>query len=847
MANETRHLIQAFYQTKGWDLYKRTVNASGRLVSATYRKQIREGNKVITTTKKMSKGHSTLTQTLSRATGKQNDFMKALKRAAIVAPVWLALRSVMMGVLRTLTQGAKYWEDFDKAVMKSKQVIHGAVGTIDDAMGQLEETIRSLSVETGENIAKLSSTFYRFGTVGLDFQASMQGMETSTKLATVMFGNSDEIARVLAQAYRLLGDSINQIIPEEERLAVTGAQIFKLWKENAFEIGEFTGALQKFLPTANVFNFSMEESIALLTTLQTAGLKGSRAGRLLRTSINKLVGNLDNLAMSLGVHVNPELDTTFDVLMRVLKAIRKLTKSGGELPMEAFEGLGEFGGVRAKEAAMALVALYDTLLKNLKAINTESTDYNVILEEQEAAYQDILKSTHKQIERFRNLRKMVGEAFVKGVVGGENFADSMSKINDVLAVMAGRMDDVVDKENRFAKFMRFIERFRKATELPGERQARARKELTGDMGAGRLYPDIGRYMTPPRQATEGLEEIEAINEGISNELEHRLNLLQKELKYIQLEASGAEKSFIVQQKLVDFLKEKVRIYNETDRVVLGEVETLSEQKVVTEGLKGDYKAILELADGLFLADKDILKIEKQRQLIISEREKLNQNMMEQLIRYELNLLGLAGATASQKIKTRMEMEKQLGQNQDSLSILKKQLELEIAIKKEKEAQTRLSSETMKLYKITQRFGRLPAREIGQFLQGQISYKDFQQRNIGGSFEIFKQFFPQVESTLKALEFFKRELSIPIREEALRQPEFMRDYQARQRAEAIPEITQAIVPPKVDINTLISEIKVQLPEDSLDKMAEETGKQVIDRLKTDEKLHKLLAQMFRPYI
>ncbi|GAH11198.1 unnamed protein product, partial [marine sediment metagenome] len=145
----------------------------------------------------------------------------------------------------------------------------------------------------------------------------------------------------------------------------------KLWKTNAFELDEFTGALQQFLPVANVYNFSMTESIALLSTLQTAGLKSTKAGRLLRTSVSKLVDNLDQVAVTLGVHVNPAMDTTFDVLMRVLGAVKKLESAGGELPIEAIQAMGIFGGVRSRQAGMALVSMYDLLQENLEAINTE--------------------------------------------------------------------------------------------------------------------------------------------------------------------------------------------------------------------------------------------------------------------------------------------------------------------------------------------------------------------------------------------------------------------------------------------------------------------------------------------
>jgi len=364
MTEETLYLIRNKFTAEGWKTVKQTFDAQGKAISKIETQTQKYGKNYVTQTKKVKDGNVALTESYGVANKGTNDMVKALRRAAIVAPIWLALRTTMMAVIQTIKEGAKYWMDFDKAMKKTEQVIHGVTGNIADSVEILTKEIRNLSIETGQSMAKLSSTFYRFGTVGLNFETSMNGMKAAVKLANVMFGDNEQIAKVLAQTYRLLGESMDESIPVSQRMNVIGAQIYKLWKTNAFEINEFTGALERFLPTANMFNFEITDSLALLASLHTAGIKGTKAGRLLGTSIQKLVQNMGDISQTLGVNVNPNLDSTFDMLMKTLGVIKNLNSAGRTIP--DIENLTVFGGVRQRQAPMALITLYDTLIKNLK-------------------------------------------------------------------------------------------------------------------------------------------------------------------------------------------------------------------------------------------------------------------------------------------------------------------------------------------------------------------------------------------------------------------------------------------------------------------------------------------------
>ncbi|GAG90883.1 unnamed protein product, partial [marine sediment metagenome] len=105
----------------------------GELVAKKYTATLVDGNKKVSASfkhtgksaKALSAGVNRIKDTAKKSTPIMGQFVKALKRVAIVVPVWMLFRSAMMAVMRTISEGFKYWMEFNKAINKSRQVIHG--------------------------------------------------------------------------------------------------------------------------------------------------------------------------------------------------------------------------------------------------------------------------------------------------------------------------------------------------------------------------------------------------------------------------------------------------------------------------------------------------------------------------------------------------------------------------------------------------------------------------------------------------------------------------------------------------------------------------------------------------
>lgn len=349
------------------------------------------------------------------------------KRAALTIPTWIALRGAITGVLNTIRDGVRGLVEFDRALQKARLSLGGTAEDIENNFQTLRQEAVRLSIETGQSVETIVNAFQRFATVGFDFETSLSGANSATKLAVTLFGDAEQNANAFARAFRILQDTSEDAAPASEQLAQIIAQTADLFKDNAFEVNELASALERFAPVANIANFSAQQTISVLAALQTAGIRGTRAGRLLGTSILQLDKNFNKISQVLGLQINPQLTTTFERFQLVLQAITDLNKIDQLAASQAVQEL--FGGVRGAQTVQALVAVSDILDDVLSRTGN--------IDEFNKAFERVSQTAAVQSDRFKTLRTEVGRAFVEGVTGADNFDDALLTINDNLQASIG--------------------------------------------------------------------------------------------------------------------------------------------------------------------------------------------------------------------------------------------------------------------------------------------------------------------------------------------------------------------------------------------------------------------------
>ncbi|RLE64484.1 MAG: phage tail tape measure protein [Thermoprotei archaeon] len=589
-------------------------------------------------------------------------YQKALMRVAIVVPIWQAFRTLMMTISTTIREGYEQIKKLSAELLRASAVIHNTALTTGDALDILRNKVKKLSVDSGESMDRLANSFYRFGTVGNNFENSLAGMQAALKTSMAMQGDLTAISKTMALTYKLLGDSMDSTLSPLKRQELMGAQLFKLYRTNAFEINEMASALQQFLPTANTANFTYAQTISLLGALQSAGLKSSRSGRLLRTSISKLVQNLDILASQLGLAVNPELDTTFDVLMRVLSAIHELDKSGKRLPIEKLTVLKEiFGGVRTQEAGKAMVATLELIRQNLSDVAGGTANNNKLLEEYNVHVKRVEEDTSTLMKRNENLKKIIGETFLTGITGANNFNEAMKTVNTLLqdtAVQAkgfgglfrvvffglgtglgvidlARYDAQIVNSAKNLKVLGLAFRGLKG-ELSRQEISQALRELTDPknqkalkqfgIGVDQLIKNLIEmsHQLENKEAIELQMRIKFNKAQIEKEIEEKMfpetklksiklpvdiqtsiENYDRQLKLVKEQLNDTNQLKLAEKDLTEFVKEKVRYYNSLKNLKERGLSTVTEEFVVNQALKGNYLEIVK-AMGEVNANKQFL-------------------------------------------------------------------------------------------------------------------------------------------------------------------------------------------------------------------------------------------------
>lgn len=708
------------------------------------------------------------------------------ERAVLTIPIWLLLRSAVMGTLNSITQGFKDLADESLVLQKVKNTFTGSLEDITANMEKLKKETQALALASGISHEKIIQVFQKFSAVGLDFASAMSATNAVVKLSVITQGEASLTADSLAHAISVLIDTNASAIEKQKQFNDIVSLTAELWKTNGFNIEEFTGALEKFSITAKSVNFTTGQTLALLATLSKSGL-GS-AGNLLRNSIGQLLVNLDKLAGNLGVKVNPALDDTFTILMKVLDQLDKLQKTkdlkGLESAKEALKDI--FGGTRSAVPITALAALYDVLKKNI-ALTPDINNLN-------NSFQDTEKVLGNLVARFHVANAEIGKAFVTGVIGGEDFNASLATIVDTLVAL-------ISTAEKTGEILREV------------------------FSAGLLFSFFNEW---DKGIQDNMQKISKFSDDVSNAMLGKLAKEQFDKVIAELEQR--------QHVIADRIREPGISQAELEKRVATATrlaKTIDVIKIV--GPAAPKENLDQLKEETKLVDRQIISYKDA------------QAVAKSVLADSIARLREEGALTSQILIATDLRSKQLGIEEKSIDKLNRKLEIERAINDEKRLQGKLSSDTMKLFEITKTEGTDVARQIGDVLAGNLDFDTFVR--IGGkALNVFKKQFSDLYSQQQALQFFKGErvaempelqggTSIAIKEEALRKslPQYdvntaiarMRAERQFQRLESVTTTVPVTVNANIDISKL-QEVKKQFI-DEVSKQLPQAGTEVNDAL------------------
>jgi hypothetical protein len=231
-----------------------------------------------------------------------------------------------------------------------------------------------------------------------------------------------------------------------------------------------------------------------------------------------------------------------------------------------------------------------------------------------------------------------------------------------------------------------------------------------------------------------------------------------------------------------------------------------------------------------IEDENILNINQKKEdqlrkqldlqfALNEENATLDKMQREGLIRNQLEILRLQGATDLQIVQQDISLRKMYNLDQDRVSLLQQQLGLNQEITKEKLNQNKVSNDALKLYQVQKEFGIGIADDIAKFIRGEEDTS----RTLalqGTLFERLKpaleKFFPGAIEQIQAKSFYETSQG---RELLSQLPE----------KKAIEEFRPTTLPEKFqlpDITTNVGGINIEIKKVFKD---EDTSRQILDAL------------------
>jgi len=719
-------------------------------------------------------------------------FGLALRRALIVAPVWMALRSAMMGLISLVRENVKFLVELESGLARIKIVGQGT----EEEFKRLGTTLTALGVVygvTASDAIKAAATF------------AQQGRNVTETI---------ELTRVSALAAKVLGQDINDAVDN----ITAGINSFNLGYRNAITLvdkwinvernfavtgDDLARATKVAGSTANAFGVSISAFLGDVTAvIEKTRQSGDAAANALKFIYARLLTNgrrvLERFA-KVPIFLKNGTEATFEQTKVLRSATDVLDDLASKWSRVGSAERTEIAiQVASKRQSNAFLALMDNYNRSLDARISALTSAG----QAERAFgieQDTTKFKVQQLTSAWNLlatavadtRPFKGALdFFTDMAEAVTFLIDRQKAYEAEAIRQGRIVQAgIDKQkNELAVVQELIELRTKLNARPISEKNNQRLEAINQAlkEIAETSPQIASALE--NQIPEAIKnQVTKLQEDLSRKeivwnvklqfagqiaaLEDKLKGMSKDrtlfnayLGDTKEEQKIREELMAIRKKENDEIKKQIALNDanvlamQIAAISVEDAESESEELTKQEEERLNIEE--QLAEfSLQFADNQEAIVSKEIELVkqstfaygIHEKttkladlhNKLIQTRLQQelqeknyLIDLTLQEMRLRGATQAQIDLVQAALEKQVFGEDKLRNDLSLRLKLEEDITKEKLNQTEIGRESLKLYDISQKYGISVATEIGKFITGQIDFSRL--REMPKIFEIFKK-------------------------------------------------------------------------------------------------------------
>jgi len=788
------------------------------------------------------------------------------KRALVTIPAWLLLRSVFMGIIRTIGDVVRSNVEFEEQMARIRTVMHGTASEINADMATTKSAILDMAVKSRLGIEKLAEGFYFLRTSNLD---TKQALDAFTPAVNLAVGTGNELAqttRALAGVYNTMGKAITETMTDQEAFRKIADVLAFTYATQDVQLGELIASYEKFAPFVSGLDDSFTDVVTTLGFLNTRLLRSGRAGRLTGRAIIQLSKNADKLASIFGITFDPDKPINF---VNVIKQIHSALNKGTKLTEKQSKAIQDTFATRGAVPIRLLLESFEEWNEALELAGENAEGFAQRMN-------DIRMNTvGAQADRLKSILAILGNELITGATGTSSFAETLKLLNEALAsaregfrfvgnaigfylanvsqvalAMEAFVKSGIDMSTLLNPF-KLLGGFKKL----GDALAEIKKQQLGLIS----WDD---YVKQQAEATDEAEK--------ENQEREKIQKLQTETKEIEKIRSGELKK---QRALL------------AHQVKLLKIAGVHEKEIAQFKLD----QLDTLAQFMTLEDEELERLKAQNELLEAQT-KFRQQMVTSLQTSALSLLKVMGASESQILEIKIQQlyadRQLLGETKFLLEFSKLRHQSQIALLQEKQKELQVATNLYLQYKKADEFERTRLRrlmELRQLSPEELAkrYKEdmFDQRVIEEYFSHFSQQGQQAVGEVIREMFDLDAMTVPgltvppadqMRE--LLNPELANpfwdswDKRARNSIENFSrEWTRVLsregglgilgvgakekmaIEQTVDLKTIIENLSINLPANALENVAEEAGRQVTESLLGNEEFQKKFTDKIRRLI
>ena len=831
---------------------------------------------------------------------------KLATRAMLVIPVWLVLRAAMMTVMRTFGDMVRVVIDLEDQLARIRTVMHGSAEVIDAEMVAIKRQIIDTSLKSRIAIKDLAEGFYFLKTANLDATEAMAAFEPTVSLAIGTMNSMGESARAVAGIYNTMGQYLGDNLTIHEKFQHIADVLAYTYSTQDVQLSELIQSYTKLAPYVTGLSDNFLELTTMLGFLNTRLLRGGRTGRLTGRAILQLTKNASKLAKVFGITFDPDKPIAF---LDTVKMIRDAMGKTGKVTAEQGQIIQEVFATRGGVAVRLLIEHFDDLSNQIKDAVENADGFAQKMKElrmdtiagQMARMKNILGvlmddfvTTAYGAENLADAIKLLNASF-------ESMRPIAKGTGTILAYLGAGFRENYYWVRAYIEAMKEMPtrgipliggtptlQLRRAAELIRQYREEDVKGIQETQKAREKY-----FKNEEKIKTLREEQLVLTEKHFNLAKEGRLEEAQKIQKSIDLiedKITNLQPAEIRLQKLLNKERDLTNQLEKTELGLLDKIEQKEKHQIrLMKNLGANAldiaRAELQILENQTLVineRKEELELIKAKYRVIEEEVKYREQITNVLQRAEVDMAKVLGANELQILQIREKhlniQRENIGQTQYLLKLGQLRTQQAIALQQQKQKELQQATNLYMMYEKADMMERGRIRRLIELmsltpdeLAGRFRKDMYDQKII---LQYWNNFSQQAQQAMgEAIRQMERLplIKVPIPEmpevvKKLLPHEEISEYwqvwigQGRDAAGFVAgEFTKAIkkIPfggilegrkelPRPEIKPNFT-VNINLPEDTLERMAELSGERLTEKLKTDEALQKFLAQALRPYI